>query len=79
MDVQMPELDGFQVTEVIRASERLTGRHVAIVAMTAHAMQGDRERCIAGGMDDYLSKPIVPQNLSDILAKVSASRAGVAC
>jgi len=74
MDVQMPELDGFQVTEVIRAAERLTGRHVAIVAMTAHAMQGDRERCVAGGMDDYLSKPIVPVALSEILEKVSAGK-----
>jgi two-component system sensor histidine kinase/response regulator len=79
MDVQMPELDGFEVTEVIRGAERLTGRHIPIVAMTAHAMQGDRERCILGGMDDYVSKPIVPQALSEVLAKVTAAKAGIPC
>jgi signal transduction histidine kinase/CheY-like chemotaxis protein len=79
MDVQMPELDGFEVTEVIRGAERLTGRHVPIVAMTAHAMQGDRERCILGGMDDYVSKPIVPQALSEVLAKVTAAKPGIPC
>ncbi len=58
MDVQMPEMDGFQATGVIRELEKTTGKHIPIIAMTAHAMKGDKERCLESGMDGYISKPI---------------------
>ena len=67
MDVQMPEVDGLEATGMIRHEEQKTGRHIWIVAMTAHAMQGDRERCLAAGMDDYLSKPIAYKELLELL------------
>jgi len=58
MDVQMPSLDGFKTTAIIREKEQATGRHIPIIALTAHAMRGDRERCLAQGMDGYVTKPI---------------------
>ena len=71
MDVQMPEMDGFETTGAIRARERGTGVHLPIIAMTAHAMQGDRERCIAAGMDSYISKPLEIKKLIELLEKFS--------
>ena len=74
MDVQMPELDGLAATGVIRERERARGGHVPIVAMTAHAMQGDRDRCLASGMDEYLAKPIRPDELIDLVERVADQR-----
>jgi CheY-like chemotaxis protein len=71
MDIQMPEMDGFETTGAIRARERGTGVHLPIIAMTAHAMQGDRERCIAAGMDSYISKPLDIKELIELLEKFS--------
>jgi CheY-like chemotaxis protein/HPt (histidine-containing phosphotransfer) domain-containing protein len=73
MDVQMPEMDGFAATAVIRAGERKTGQHIPIIAVTAYAMKGDRERCLQAGMDGYLAKPIDPDELVAALARVTAS------
>ncbi|HEY9871295.1 MAG TPA: PAS domain S-box protein [Candidatus Obscuribacterales bacterium] len=69
MDCQMPEMDGFEASRLIRKTEVFSGRHVPIVAMTAHAMHGDRERCLAAGMDDYISKPIDLTRLSEVLSR----------
>ena len=69
MDVQMPKMDGFKATELIRAKEKGTGAHIPIIAMTAHAMKGDRERCLEAGMDEYITKPLNVKQLSDIIAR----------
>ena len=74
MDVQMPEMDGFEATRRIREFEKATGRQTRIVAMTAHAMAGDRERCLAAGMDDYVSKPLQKTQLLALLEGISAGR-----
>ncbi|HEX4319301.1 MAG TPA: response regulator [Acidobacteriaceae bacterium] len=72
MDVQMPEMDGLEATMLLREREKLSGLHQPIVAMTALVMKGDRERCLASGMDGFLSKPIRPQELDDVLDSYTA-------
>jgi signal transduction histidine kinase/CheY-like chemotaxis protein len=81
MDVQMPQMDGIEATRQIRAEERASGLHVRIVALTAHAMKGDSDKCIEAGMDDYISKPIRVEDLDRVLLEVgqpSASTVTVA-
>jgi len=68
MDVQMPELDGLETTAAIRGREKVTGAHLPIVAVTAHAMKGDADRCLAAGMDAYLAKPLAARELRATLA-----------
>ena len=70
MDVQMPDMDGLDATTAIRAWEKTAGRHIPILAMTAHAMKGDRERCLAVGMDGYVSKPIRTKELEQAIAQL---------
>lgn len=74
MDVQMPEMDGFEATRRIREYERTTGNHVPVIAMTAHAMKGDRERCLAEGMDGYISKPLRPSELFEAVENLAEVR-----
>ncbi|MBN2246401.1 MAG: response regulator, partial [Candidatus Aminicenantes bacterium] len=69
MDVQMPRMDGLEATRIIRSREKQRGSHIPVVAMTAHAMKGDRERCLEAGMDDYIAKPLNPKDLISIINK----------
>jgi CheY-like chemotaxis protein len=74
MDVQMPEMDGITATSVLRQREQDSSKHQVVIALTAHAMKSDEERCLAAGMDGYLSKPIRPQALDDILSRRRLTR-----
>jgi CheY-like chemotaxis protein len=73
MDVQMPEMDGFEATGVIRRQEKISGQRMPIIALTAHALKGDEERCLSAGMDSYVTKPIQAKQLflaiESVLAK----------
>jgi CheY-like chemotaxis protein len=71
MDIQMPEMSGFEATDAIRARESASGQRIPIVAMTAHAMKGDREKCLASGMDYYITKPINPTALFELIESVA--------
>ena len=73
MDIQMPEMDGLTATRAIREQEQKTGKHIPIVALTAHAMTGDREKCLQAGMDEYLSKPVNARELYQTISQVLAS------
>jgi len=75
MDVQMPVMGGLEATEAIRVLERETGRHLPIIAMTANAMRGDRERCLEAGMDDYIAKPIDTSKLMAALRRLAPEQA----
>ncbi len=73
MDVQMPEMDGLTATRNIRGREKKTGLHIPIIAMTAHAMKGDKERCLEAGMDGYISKPVSSKEIADLISTVAVT------
>lgn len=70
MDVEMPAMDGLEASAAIRARERLTGGHLPIITMTSHAMSGDRGRCLAAGMDEYITKPIRRADLMQMIGRL---------
>lgn len=74
MDIQMPGMDGFEATAAIRKAEMITGKHTPIVAMTAHALKGDQDRCTAAGMDGYVSKPIRSMDLFAVMEHLLATK-----
>jgi CheY-like chemotaxis protein/HPt (histidine-containing phosphotransfer) domain-containing protein/anti-sigma regulatory factor (Ser/Thr protein kinase) len=76
MDIQMPEMSGFEATETIRRQERGSGQHLPIIALTAHAMDGDRERCLEHGMDGYISKPVRGQELAQAIGSLQTATPG---
>jgi len=75
MDVQMPKMDGYKATQLIRQKEKETGLHIPIIAMTAHAMKGDREKCLRAGMDEYISKPLNARQLADTIVRAMNNEA----
>jgi CheY-like chemotaxis protein len=75
MDVQMPNMSGLEAAAAIRTLERGTGKHIPIVAMTAHAMKGDQERCLEAGMDGYISKPIQPERMMEVIEQATGPAA----
>jgi two-component system sensor histidine kinase/response regulator len=78
MDVQMPEMDGFEATAAIREKEKTSGTHLPVIAMTAHAMAGDRERCLGAGMDGYIAKPIRLEELEELLKRFTPAASKLA-
>jgi two-component system, sensor histidine kinase and response regulator len=77
MDMQMPELGGVQAAVLIREREKITGGHIPIIALTASAMTGDRERCLSAGMDDYVSKPLQVKELFAAIERAQSASAAV--
>jgi CheY-like chemotaxis protein/HPt (histidine-containing phosphotransfer) domain-containing protein len=78
MDIQMPVLDGLDATRAIRTEEQSSGSHLPIIVLTAHAMKGDRERCLAAGADEYVTKPIGPRDLLAAIDRATHTKAGAA-
>jgi CheY-like chemotaxis protein len=78
MDIQMPEMDGFEATRRIREAETACDKHTPIIAMTAHAMKGDRERCLAAGMDNYITKPLHKAEFLNLVQTATPTSLGVA-
>jgi CheY-like chemotaxis protein len=76
LDLQMPEMDGFELAAAIREGEKGTGRHTPILALTAYVLGGQRERCLTGGMDGFLAKPMEPQRLLETLVTITSALRG---